>query len=70
MAGNTEESARFKKAFQTVGGGDNNKTLDKNFNDEMFKEAGATTEANLNNDTKSADSAIERDLETKVRSSD
>lgn len=64
MAGNTGD-AQFKKTTQTVGGGDNNKLVG-DFNDQMLKEHSGS-DGNINNPPRSADSAIERDLETKVR---
>lgn len=65
MAGNTTDKATFKKTEQTIGGGDNN-SLKGNFNDQMFKEHQGS-DGNINNTPRSANSAIERDLETKVR---
>jgi uncharacterized protein YgiM (DUF1202 family) len=70
MAGKTEESARFKKVEQTVGGGDNNKLVG-NTNDEIFKQVKDTdaTGAPTNTHDTTTESAIEQDLETKVRDS-
>lgn len=64
MAGNTEESARFKKTVQTVNGGGNNKLVGS-FNDQIFKEHQGS-DGNINNEPRSANSRIEKDLETKV----
>lgn len=68
MAGNTEESARFKKAFQTVNGGDNNEIVG-NTNDEIFKQGQGRNEniSSNNDESRPTDSRIEKDLETKVR---
>ncbi|UZJ53951.1 hypothetical protein CBS101457_003271 [Exobasidium rhododendri] len=63
MSGNTTDAATFKKTTQTVGGGDNNKLVG-NTNDQLFKEHNGS-DGNINDPPRSADSAIERDLETK-----
>jgi hypothetical protein len=68
MSGTTEESARFKKAFQTVNGGDNNKTLDKNPNEEIFNAAPRRDDADAGTtiEQQPGDSQIQKDLDTKV----
>lgn len=65
MSGYTEESARFKKATQTVGAGGNNELVG-NTNDDVFKTFEGN-QSNVDKEPRSADSQIERDLETKVR---
>ena len=65
MSGYTEESARFKKATQTVGAGGNNELVG-NTNDDVFKSFDGS-QSNVDKEPRSADSQIERDLETKVR---